>query len=482
MSAKLYTVYQVADLLGSTPGQVLEWVRSGRIPSQGEGGQSRIPEAGLVRFLQSEGIDIEQVLAKAVLAAAPRPAPVAVAEVIDDAGAAAGDPAERLAEAILKDAVARRAEAIHLEPFGGGLALRLRVDGALQEKVNFRLRLPPTIAQGLIAHFEKRAHLSAEASAAHGSGHFTASLGGTEVRFRVSACPTRRGRRLVIFVTDGGAPRLGLKELGLGAGEEAVLRRLLEERCGLLLLTGRPRSGATATLRALAAELAGPQRSLFWIGMAEQDGLGDASQVPSRRDGLGGAETVQAASEQDADAIVLDGIWDAPTLAAAAEAALAGSLVLGRVHEKTPAAALQLLRTTGLAPWRLATALLAVAAQTTVRTLCPACKRETAPSAADLERLGLRRVDLGFAPFVPGGCGQCANTGYGGRTGVFSILEVNDEVAMLLRDGADMAAISGAARRAGMRTLREAGMELARRGETSLEELARVITPLPPRE
>jgi type II secretory ATPase GspE/PulE/Tfp pilus assembly ATPase PilB-like protein len=195
---------------------------------------------------------------------------------------------------------------------------------------------------------------------------------------------------------------------------------------------------------------------------------------------LQAAEAIRLAAAQDPDVIAIAEIWDSQTLLAAAEAALAGSLVLARLHERMAPAALDLLRKTGLAPWRLATALLAVVAQTTVRKLCPACRREGPPSDAALDRLGLRGDDAArsgapFVTFVPGGCKRCFNTGYAGRTGVFSILEVTGDLAGLLREGANAAALSEAAAKAGMKTLPQAAMELARRGDATLEELARIV-------
>jgi type II secretory ATPase GspE/PulE/Tfp pilus assembly ATPase PilB-like protein len=254
----------------------------------------------------------------------------------------------------------------------------------------------------------------------------------------------------------------------------------------------------------MAGELVSRHRGIFWIGPQERPPVDGASLILVRakhsearrpgRDG-DGAEAVRAAAGQDPDVIAVAEIWDAATLLAAAEAALAGSLVLGRVHERTAPGALELLRKAGMAPWRLATALLAVVAQTSVRRLCPACRREGRPADAVFDSLGLRRdgaaredlargslarevsarAGLAFPTFVPIGCKQCFSTGYAGRTGVFSILEVRDELACLLRDGAGAAAVSDAARKAGMKTLREGGLELARRGETSLEELERVL-------
>jgi type II secretory ATPase GspE/PulE/Tfp pilus assembly ATPase PilB-like protein len=597
MSERLYTIYQVADLLGSTPGEVLTWIRQGRLDYRGDDGRRQISQGSLVRFLRREGIDIEQVLAKAVLGAggqrpvgdgkaqahgngsrparqdAPRSAVAAaddlagkyVADVVPhppgqgqeraeeapasrepvapreaaapavaehsaggqpggngdgqipappsmdplsapadqalDAEIVAPDPAQSLAEAILKDAVARRATAIHLEPTGGqeggaapGLALRLRVDGVLQEKVNFRLRLPPAVAEGLVAHFLTRAGLAGPGTTGAGttgvspvgetkeqSGWFASAAAG-DARFRLSVCTTRAGRRLVIFVEGAEADRPALKDLVLSADDEKALHRLLRERSGLILVTARPGEGASTTLRAMAGELAGPHRSLFWIGAEDCPPVEGASLLPLGCDGTGGAmgglcgaKAVRSAAGQDADLIAVAEIWDSQTLLAAAEAALAGRLVLARLHERSAPAALELLRRAGLAPWRLATALLGVVARRDVRKLCPACRREESPADEVLHLLGLSREEVPAMTFAATGCKQCYSTGYAGRTGAFSILEVNEELAGLLREGAPAAAIEEAARKAGMKTLREAGLELARQGETSLAELARAF-------
>ncbi len=227
MAERLYTTRQVAELLGASPGNVETWIRAGWLATERlPGGEPAVSERGLVRFLRDRGIDLEAILTEAQKREAERraaedaPPPQESKSATQEREAAVGikptrgklppqsydapfgrDAASRLAAAVLDDALRRGAEEVYLEPEAEGVALRLRVDGRLQEKPHFRSRLPDGLGPRLVGRFEELAGL---ASGLAGSGFLTARLGGRSHTFHVVARPTEHGDRLAI-----GLPRAG---------------------------------------------------------------------------------------------------------------------------------------------------------------------------------------------------------------------------------------------------------------------------------
>ncbi len=201
MAEKLYTARQVADLLGYSPGHVEEWLRAGWLESKRlPGGETAVSERGLVRFLRDRGIDLEAVLAEAERREAES------RETEDSAGATGlprdvasfgGDAAGRLAQAILADAVRRGAEAVHLDPDADGLTLRLKTDGWLREKPNFRPRLPDGLGPQLITRFQELAGLEPHQA---DTGRLRARLWDRVRSFRIVARPTPHGDRIEVHL------------------------------------------------------------------------------------------------------------------------------------------------------------------------------------------------------------------------------------------------------------------------------------------
>lgn len=536
MAERLYTTRQVADLLGATPGTVDDWVRRGWLTSELlPQGNLRVSESGLVRFLKDRGVDLEAVFAATIVrdaqkqappqpkAAEPPPTPAPPAARPSDAAAAppppASDPpaprtaphaetppaaqaaeprraapaedaplpeteaaaksvpatAARVLDAILQDAVTRQASAVHLDTGRDGLSLRLRVNGQLREKPNFRPRLPQALGPALVARFKTMAGLDPAESRRAQDGSFPARINGHEYQVRVSVCPTVNGESLVVHFRDLHAARPTLEGLGLSEQDLETVRQMLAEPSGLVLVTAPPR-GTGATLAAMAAAVVESGRRLVAVEMTAEIEIPAAIRTrPFPEAGYTSAAAVRAIMAQDAEAILIEDIRDRATAQAAVDAALAGHLVLGGLATRSTSVDPLALLAPEVDAFALARTLLGVTVQRTVRKVCAACRATTHPSHDLLDRLGLRPEDNGFLTYTGRGCSRCGQTGLEGETNLFSVLRVDSRIARLIREGAGSHAIEEAGRQVGMATLRDAAIETVHAGEVSLEEAVRTL-------
>jgi len=389
------------------------------------------------------------------------------------------DPPGQLAEAILRDALGRGAEAIHIETERDGLALRLHVDGIVHEKPNFKSHLPGDLGKRLIERFESVAALPARAPR---KAVFRARLDGKIVWLRVALCPTPYGHRLVVRPI---AAPMEIAALGLSADAVQAFREVLAVPSGLVLVAGPPKSGRTTTLRALVAEI-GPGRPTLAIDPGREfvaDGI-RRLHIGSEA-GLPVPWGIKACLEQPPGVLVVDEIRDAPAVVAAIEAALAGHLVLAAVPSDDLWPDATMLLAPGVDPLALAAALVAISVQRLVRKVCPECKGPADASA--LAALGIQpgraaRLCHPSPPRGEGGvrgpgkgCPKCRRAGYAGRTGLFCGLRVNEAVMPVMRQDLPGDNICWAARPLGPKSLEEAGRAMVLEGTTTPEEVLRVM-------
>lgn len=510
MPERMYSTYQVADLLGATPSEVGEWIRKQWLPVKHYAdGPARISETGLIQFLKQRGVDIEAVMAKVVvreaqserdweevhegqvvpasavgpplLEALPAAGPSDAADTAKSAeapkpadGPSPADAAARVAEAIMKDAAARHASHIHLEFGRNGLALRLRIDGVLHDKLNFSRRLPRALGPWVVERFVELAGADPAQRQRPQAGSFFHSVDGREIDFHISACPTLHGEKLLVRLLERRRALPDLAQLGLDAPDQRSIQRVLAEPAGLILVAGPPRSGTTTTLLAMLETLVSPERNVVAVedsAALEVEGLVQSCPAGD----FTFAEAVQASAAQDADAIMVGGIVEPGVARAAVKAAAGGRLVLGAMRAHSAPASAGALLAMGVGPELLSSVLLAVIAQRLLRKLCDDCKCRADPPKKLLEELALRPRELGSATYAARGCPRCSKTGYSGRTGVFSVLEMDQAISALLRGGADVGTMERAALRHGMKPLRQAALEKVRAGVTSLEEVARIL-------
>jgi general secretion pathway protein E len=292
--------------------------------------------------------------------------------------------------------------------------------------------------------------------------------------------PTRYGESAVIRLLPKDRGVLEITKLGLSNPDEAKLRRLLELPHGIVVVTGPTGSGKTTTLATMLTALNDSTRKIITIEDPieyEIRGINQSQVKPEI--GLSFAAAMRAFVRQDPDVIMVGEVRDAETANIAIHAALTGHLVLTTLHTETAATAVPRLLDLGVESFLLQSTLRAVIAQRLVRVLCERCKIEQQISAASLAadpRYAMLSLREGHTVHVPGGCERCNGTGYRGRTGVFEVLEVTEEVRRLIRSTPDSGTIRRAAMDAGMTTMFQDGAVKCLSGITSMTEVFRVTT------
>ena len=389
---------------------------------------------------------------------------------------ASGAPVVRAVNDLLEKAVELRATDIHVEPFRDGLDLRMRVDGLLQV-VPTPTDVPP---QALISRIKILSGLNIAERRLPQDGAAHLRIARSDVDIRVATMPTRYGESAVIRLLPKDRGVLEIAKLGLSSLDQTKVRRLLELPHGIVVLTGPTGSGKTTTLATMLTALNDRTRKILTIEDPveyEIRGINQSQVQPEI--GLTFAAALRAFVRQDPDVIMVGEVRDAETAHIAIHAALTGHLVLTTLHTETAATAVPRLLDLGVEDFLLQSTLRAVIAQRLVRILCERCKVKrqlsTASIAAD-PRYPILGLKAGDCVHEPGGCERCGGTGYRGRTGIFEVLEVTDEVRRLTQARSDSATIRRAAMDAGMTTMFEDGAAKCRTGVTSAAEVFRVTT------
>ena len=380
-------------------------------------------------------------------------------------------PIVRLINALLSQAVREGASDIHIEPFETRSVVRFRIDGVLRDVIE-----PPQAAHGLvISRVKIMARLDIAEKRMPQDGRITLRLAGRPVDVRVSTLPTAHGERVVMRLLDKQAGRLTLTAIGMGPDMLSVLNDLINQPHGILLVTGPTGSGKTTTLYAALSQLDTTRHNIMTVEDPieyDLDGIGQTQVNPKIE--LSFARALRAILRQDPDIIMIGEIRDLETAQIAVQASLTGHLVLATLHTNDSAGAVTRLVDMGIEPFLVASSLIGVLAQRLVRRLCPQCKREHTPDAAESRLLQLNGNAKDVRIHLPVGCSACASSGYQGRTGVFELLTVDDALRTLIHDGASEEKLRENARTRGMRSIRDDGLRWVLAGDTSLDEVLRV--------
>jgi len=373
-----------------------------------------------------------------------------------------------LIETALHEAVARGASDLHFEPYEDHYRIRLRIDGVLAAWQCAPLRLHLRIA----ARLKVMAGLDIANKQTPQDGRIRVEIAGRVIDLRVSTLPTLSGEKVVLRILDGGTARLTIEQLGCEPEQQALLLEALQRPQGMILVTGPTGSGKTVTLYAALDRLNDATRNLSTVEDPVEIRLSGVNQVAHNpRRGMDFATALRAFLRQDPDVIMVGEIRDPETAEIAIKAAQTGHLVLSTLHTNDAPQTLTRLLHMGIAPYHLTSSLTLVVAQRLLRVLCPACKRETALSAAQARAAGLG--DTGLRVFEATGCSAC-HDGYRGRRGIYQIMPMTAQIADLVLNGAHAMQIAAVAAGAGVRTLRESALLKVRQGVTSLVEADRV--------
>jgi general secretion pathway protein E len=389
---------------------------------------------------------------------------------------ASGAPVVRAVNDLLEKAIELRATDIHIEPMRAELLVRLRVDGLLRT-VPCPINVLP---QAVISRIKILAGLNIAERRLPQDGAAHLHVARSDVDVRVATMPTQHGESAVIRLLPKDRGVLEISKLGLSDGDQTKLKQMLSLPHGMVVVTGPTGSGKTTTLATMLMLLNDSTRKILTIEDPieyEIRGINQSQVKPEI--GLTFSTALRAFVRQDPDVIMVGEIRDAETAHIAVHAALTGHLVLTTLHTETAAAAVPRLLDLKVEGFLLQSVLRGVVAQRLVRLLCERCRQQARLTSAALAA-DPRYAMIGFASgdtvHEAGGCERCSGTGYRGRSGLFEVLEVRDDVRELIGSRSDAGAIARAAVQTGMTTIFEHGVVKCRAGLTSAAEVLRVAT------
>ena len=385
--------------------------------------------------------------------------------------AADSNPVKRLLNLVLLKAIQDKASDIHFEPFENEFKMRYRIDGVLYEMVP----PPKHIALALSSRIKVMANLDIAERRLPQDGRIPLMVGGSPVDLRVSILPTMFGESVVLRILDRKQVDLRLDMLGLTERDVGIVRQLINKPNGILIVTGPTGSGKTTTLYSALKELNTIDSKIITTENPVEYDIDGLIQVQIRPEiGLTFAKCLRSILRQDPDIVMVGEIRDLETAEISIQASLTGHLVFTTLHTNDAPSTIARLLDLGVETFLVTATLEGIIAQRLVRRICTNCKTEYQPTEEQLMELGLTAADMAGKKFYYGrGCDMCNNTGYRGRTGLFEIMTFDDEVRDLIMNHASTAVLREAARRKGMRTLRENGLELIYSGITTLDEVAR---------
>lgn len=381
-------------------------------------------------------------------------------------------PIIRFVNGLLARACRERASDIHLEPFETELVIRYRIDGVLYEV----LRPPQRACAAIISRIKIMAGLNIAEKRLPQDGRFRVRIAGRDVDIRVSSLPTAFGERLVLRLLEKSASVIDLGQLGLGGQLRQQICELISQPHGIFLVTGPTGSGKTTTLYAALSYLNDRSKNIITVEDPIEYQLNGVGQIQvNPKIELTFAAGLRSILRQDPDIIMVGEIRDGETAEIAVQSALTGHMVFSTLHTNDAAGALTRLIDMKIEPFLASSAVSGILAQRLVRRLCPDCRSSYTPNAETIQHFdGLLAEQSGQQFYRANGCDACQQIGYRGRTGIYELLLMTDEIRELLMSGADASSIRKAALRAGMLSLRQDGLQKALDGETSLEEVLRV--------
>ncbi|HOC98832.1 MAG TPA: type IV-A pilus assembly ATPase PilB [Myxococcota bacterium] len=416
---------------------------------------------GIIREMQEEEDDVSLVdEADAV-------------DVTDLTKATEEAPVVRLVNMILVDAVKRQASDIHVESYEKDFRVRYRMDGVLYEI----MRPPMRFKNAITSRLKIMAELDIAERRLPQDGRIRMVMGHKkEVDFRVSVLPCLFGEKIVLRILDKGALKLSLDAIGFEAKPLAHFREAINQPWGMVLVTGPTGSGKSTTLYSALSELNMPDTNISTAEDPVEMNISGINQVHVREDiGLTFASALRSFMRQDPDIIMVGEIRDFETAETAVKAALTGHLVLSTLHTNDAPSTINRLLNMGIEPFLLTATLVLICAQRLVRRICPECKE---PFPVDKSVL----IDIGFSPeqaegLVPmkgKGCKNCNGTGYRGRSGLYEIMPMFDELKEYVLQGYSAIELKREAMKMGMLTLRQAGLAKVAAGTATIEEVLRV--------
>lgn len=380
-------------------------------------------------------------------------------------------PIRKLLNMILLLAIKDQASDIHFEPFEDEFKVRVKADGMLYEMVP-----PPRhLANAIVSRIKIMAELDIAERRLPQDGRIELSVGGHSVDLRVSTLPTLFGESVVMRVLDRTVVQLDLNKIGMDPQTLSKFRTMIHRPNGIVLVTGPTGSGKTTTLYSALNELNDIETKIITSEDPVEYDIDGIIQVPINHDiGVTFATVLRAILRHDPDTILVGEIRDFETAQIAVQSALTGHLVFSTLHTNDAPSAITRLRDMGVEPFLITATVEGILAQRLVRRICSQCRTQFDPSDDLLMELQLPIAQARQYKFYYGkGCQRCNNSGYKGRTGIYELLDITDDIRDLVANAANVDDIRNFARSQGMTTLREAGLKLIFDGISTIDEVVR---------
>jgi general secretion pathway protein E len=382
-------------------------------------------------------------------------------------------PVIRLVNDILFRALQLRASDIHVHPYESKIQIRYRVDGILYDVLSLNRNVLPLV----ISRIKVMAGMDIAERRLPQDGRCSVRLGQREIDLRISTVPTSYGERSVLRLLDKSTGLFELNELGLWEDDLKKFDPLLNRSHGVIFVTGPTGSGKTTTLYACLNRINSSEKNVITIEDPIEYQLGGISQIQvATKKGMTFATALRHVLRQDPDVIMVGEVRDTETARMAIQSSLTGHLVFSTLHTNDSAGAVSRLLDLGVEPYLVSSSLIAIIAQRLVRKVCPDCKKESHPTANELRELGIGEAaaNNGGRFFVGVGCEKCFQTGYRGRTGIYEILMVNEDIQDMVYKKRTAGGIKKVALGCGMKTLRMDGARKVLAGITTVSEVLRV--------
>ena len=386
----------------------------------------------------------------------------------------------RLASLVVENGIVDRASDIHLDPTQEGLRFRLRVDGVLQEVCTFE----KAIQDPLVGRVKIMADMDAAERRLPQDGRILMRYDGKELDLRVSTLPSMFGEKVTMRILDPSHVLLDLERLGFYPDDLEILKNQLQQPAGMIVFSGPTGCGKTTVMYSSLNFRTRPEINVMSVEDPVEYALPGVTQVRvNPRAGLTFEVALRQFLRSDPDVIMVAELRDLRSAYLCIQAALTGHLLLTALHTHDAPQALTRLIDMGVEPFLIADSVICVVSQRLVRTICPECKE---PVELPKELLAMVRAESEAGgliwpskepTFYHGkGCEQCRNSGYRGRTGIFQVMPLSQELAGLLVEGASLEPLREAALQGGMKTLRADGIRKAMEGITTVQEVFRVTT------
>ena len=396
-------------------------------------------------------------------------------EEVDDAeklrNIAEEAPIIKLVNLIIMQAIRDKASDIHVEPEDDRLIVRYRVDGILHEQVT----IPKQMQAAVLSRIKIMSDMNIATKRVPQDGRFKLNIEGNRIDMRVSALPTVYGENIVMRILETSSILIGLERLGFNEKNLENFKSLIVKPHGIILVTGPTGSGKTTTLYSALNVIDTPDKNIITVEDPVEYQLKRVRQSQiNQKAGMTFANGLRSILRQDPDVIMVGEIRDLETAEISVQAALTGHLVFSTLHTNDAPSSLTRLVDMGVEPFLISSSVIAIIAQRLVRKICKDCKHSYVPSKEILDRLGAQLPKTGLKFYRGEGCKSCKNTGYKGRIGIFEMLMLDDKIRDMILTKVSSNQIKDAAQEAGMKTLREDGIEKVLDGSTTIDEVIRV--------